>query len=97
MTARAFAQSLDVSQKWFVSHGVTPSLRYFSEGTDDITRSKCCEQVSVINARSVRQSWLVKVSKTNQKRDISSWHVSCFCLRAAVPANRVAFGSRESV
>src|SRR5205807_54380 len=53
MTARAFAQSLDVSQKWFVSHSVTPCPLYFSEGSDDITRSKCCEQVSHVNKTSV--------------------------------------------
>src|SRR2546425_8272153 len=47
--SRAFAQSFDVSQKWFVSHSVTPSLVHFSAGSDDITRSVSCEQVSHIN------------------------------------------------
>src|SRR5713101_820196 len=43
--ARSFTQSFDVSQKWFVSHGVTPCLLVFPRGSEDITSQWQAEQV----------------------------------------------------
>src|SRR5438309_682526 len=64
----------------------------FPEGSDDITRSVSCEQVShltrvslvvmtekVVNARSIRPDLAVKSLVGQPKRDPGSWHAACFC------------------
>jgi hypothetical protein len=46
MFPRSFAQRFDISQKWFISHSVTPCFLSFTQGRKDITSSVTGEQVS---------------------------------------------------